>query len=93
MLAATLLCSNAFGGRVATTEQVPDEPLLGSADIQSLANLGTGYEVVTEMKVAPVTLHTVLQLTVFTLVPVAPLLLTIMPMEQLAQRSLFKLIF
>ena len=69
-----------------------DEPLLGSADIQSLADLGNSYAVVKEMRLAPFTLQTVLQLTVTTLLPVAPLLLTMIPLEELLE-GLFKIVF
>ena len=59
------------------------EVFIGSADIQSLADLGNSYEVVKGMRYAPVTRDTVLQLAIATLAPMAPLLLTIMPLEQL----------
>ena len=65
-----------------------DEPLLGSGDIQSLADLGNSYAVVNEMRVAPFTMRTVLQLAVITLLPVAPLLLTMIPLEELLDRLL-----
>ena len=48
-----------------------DEPLIGSADIQSLADLGNSFEVVKDMRWAPFTVQTVLQLAVVTLLPVA----------------------
>ena len=38
----------------------PDEPLVGSADIQSLADLGNSFEVVKEMRWVPFTMPTVL---------------------------------
>jgi hypothetical protein len=69
-----------------------DEPLLGSGDIQSFADLGTSYAVVKEMKVAPFNLQSVLRLAVITLLPVAPLLLTMIPLEQLLER-LLKVVF
>jgi len=69
-----------------------DEPLLGSADIQSLADLGNSYEVVKEMRLVPFTLQTVLQLTVTTLLPVAPLLLTMVPLDELLE-GLLKVVF
>jgi len=69
-----------------------DEPLLGSADIQSLADLGNSFQVVKDMKLAPFTLRTVLQLAITTLLPVAPLLLTVIPLDQLLDR-LLKLVF
>ncbi|MFZ1219568.1 MAG: hypothetical protein WAO00_09760 [Chthoniobacterales bacterium] len=69
-----------------------DEPLLGSGDIQSLADLGNSYAVVKEMKVAPFSMQAVLQLAVITLLPVAPLLLTMIPLEELLER-LLKVVF
>jgi hypothetical protein len=69
-----------------------DEPLLGSGDIQSLADLGNSYAVVKEMHLAPFTMRTVLQLAVITLLPVAPLLLTMIPLEELLER-LLKVVF
>jgi hypothetical protein len=70
----------------------PDEPLIGSADIQSLADLGNSYEVVKGMKLVPFSVQTVLQLGVTTLLPVAPLLLTVIPLEELLER-LIKMVF
>jgi hypothetical protein len=69
-----------------------DEPLVGSADIQSLADMGGSFEVVQGMRLAPVTRDAILRLGVATLVPIAPLLLTIMPMEELVKR-LFGMLF
>jgi hypothetical protein len=60
-----------------------DEPLVGSGDIQSLADLGNSFEVVRSMRILPVTKDAILQLATATLLPVAPLLLTIMPLEEL----------
>ena len=68
------------------------EPLIGSADVQSLADLGNSYEIVRSMRVVPVTRDAVLQLTVATLAPIAPLLLTIMPLEDLLKK-LFGMLF
>ena len=69
-----------------------DEPLIGSADIQSLADLGNSFEVVKGMRLVPFTMRTVLQLAVTTLLPVAPLLLTMIPLEELLERML-KVVF
>jgi hypothetical protein len=62
------------------------EPLMGSADIQSLADLGNSFTVVRTMRVAPITRDAVLELSAAVLVPLAPLLLTVMPVEQLLKR-------
>ena len=64
------------------------EPLLGSADIQSLADLGNSFELVRTTRLLPFTRDAVLQLAVITLLPVAPLLLTMVPLEELFTRLL-----
>jgi len=70
----------------------PDEPLVGSSDIQSLADLSGVFAVVKEMQVVPFSLRTMVQLAVITLLPVAPLLLTMIPLEELMAR-LLKIVF
>ena len=62
------------------------EPLMVSADIQSLADMGNSFTVVRTMRVAPITRDAVLELTAAVLVPLAPLLLTVMPIEQLLKQ-------
>jgi hypothetical protein len=69
-----------------------EEPLVGSADLQSLADLGNSFEVVKNMKPVPFTKETVLQLAVISLVPVAPLVLTMIPLGELLDRFL-KVVF
>src|SRR5580765_1796138 len=61
----------------------PDEPLLGSADIQSLADLGNSFEIVRTTRTVPITKEPILLLAAATLAPVAPLLLTMMPLGEL----------
>jgi hypothetical protein len=63
-----------------------DEPLVGSADIQSLADLANSFEVVRTMQIAPITRDALLRLVAATLVPVVPLALTMMPFEELLKR-------
>jgi hypothetical protein len=65
-----------------------DEPLVGSGDIQSLADLGNSYEVVRTMNMAPVSKDAILRLTAAVLVPIVPLLLTMMPWEELLKKLL-----
>ncbi len=62
------------------------EPLLGSADIQSLADMNNSFDIIYQMRIAPVTKEAVVQLAVATLAPVAPLVLTMMPLSELAQK-------
>ena len=69
-----------------------DEPLVGSGDIQSLADLANSFEVVRTMRIAPITRDAVLRLVIATLAPVAPLALTMMPLEELL-KTLFGILF
>jgi len=69
-----------------------EEPLMGSGDIQSLADLGTGYESVQSMAFAPITKGAVIQVVVATLAPIVPLALTMMPLEQLLKTLLRALV-
>jgi hypothetical protein len=62
------------------------EPLMGSADIQSLADMGNSFTVVRTMRLAPISRDAVLELAACVLVPILPLLLTVMPVEQLLKK-------
>jgi hypothetical protein len=57
------------------------EPLLGTSDIQSLADLGNSFGYIEKMKPLPVSLRTLLHLVLASLLPLTPLLLTIMPLK------------
>ena len=70
----------------------PDEPLLGNPDIQTLADLGTGFEFVDGMRWVPITWRSLGQLILITLLPIAPLLLTMFPLDELLER-LFGVLF
>jgi hypothetical protein len=63
-----------------------EESLLGSGDIQSLADLSNSFEVVRTMRIAPVTTDALLRLVAATLVPLVPLALTMMSLEDLLKR-------
>ena len=55
--------------------QLPgDEPFLGSADFQSLADLHNGYQVVRGIRLVPFTMKNVTSLAAILLLPVAPLI-------------------
>jgi hypothetical protein len=60
-----------------------EEPLVGSADVQSLADMGNSFEVVRTMRVAPVSRQDIVRVVAATLTPLAPLVLTMMPFEEL----------
>jgi hypothetical protein len=66
--------------------------LLGSADIQSLADMGNGFQVVQEMRSVPFTIRDVMQLAAISLLPILPLTLTMFSLQELLERAL-KLIF
>ena len=66
--------------------------LLGTGDIQSLADLGNSYQVIREMQIVPFGLQDISRLVIATAVPLAPLLLTIFSFEELLIR-IFKVVF
>ena len=65
-----------------------DEPLVGSGDIQSLADLANSFDVVKTMRMTPITRDALLRMVAATLVPVVPLLLTMMSSEELFKKLL-----
>lgn len=69
-----------------------DDELLGTGDIQSLADLGNSFEVVKGMHIIPVTKEAIAQLAIVALAPILPLLLTLMPLEELL-RKLIGIVF
>lgn len=66
--------------------RAPSEGLLGSADIQSLADMGNSYANVRGMRTAAITSDAIYRLVASTLAPIVPLLLTMMPLEELARK-------
>jgi len=73
-------------------DPAPSEELLGSADIQSLADLGNSYEFVREMRAVPFGLEDISRLSIATAAPLVPLLLTIFSPEELIMR-IIKIVF
>ena len=65
---------------------VPEPELLGTGDIQSLADLGNSYQIVHEMRVVPFGLQDISRLAIATAAPLSPLLLTIFSFEELIMR-------
>jgi hypothetical protein len=64
-----------------------DEQLIGSGDIQSLADLGNSFQVIRDMLPFPFRIQdTVIELVVMTLIPVLPLVLTMIPLEELIMK-------
>jgi hypothetical protein len=69
----------------------PDE-LLGTGDIQSLADLANSYEVIRQMRAVPFGLNDVSRLVAATAAPLVPLLLTIFSPDELLMRVI-KIVF
>jgi hypothetical protein len=63
-----------------------DEPLIGSGDIQSLADLANSFSVIQDVRVSLVTKESILMIAAVTLAPMVPLLLTMMPLEELLKK-------
>ena len=66
--------------------------LLGSGDIQSLADLGNSFSVIPSIRPFPFDRSTVVTLVVLMALPFLPLLLTVIPFEELVDRLLRSLI-
>jgi hypothetical protein len=77
-----------FHGKWSSGGRSPDEPLLGSADIQSLADLHNAFQVIDGMRLTPFGVKNVTSLAAYVLAPIAPLLLTMFSVEQLVDRML-----
>lgn len=75
--------NRSFDRKWVTGGALPDEPLLGSADIQSLADLGNSYRMIQDMKVIPFGRQHVLQVAVVSCLPLLPLAFLVMPVAEL----------
>jgi hypothetical protein len=67
------------------------EPMLGSADIQSLADLGNSVERVRDMRVVPVSSSLLIQIALTALLPMMPLALFKYPLADLAKEIFSRL--
>ncbi len=75
--------NRAFEQKWVTGQAPPDEPLLGSADIQSLADLGNSFGVIREMKLFPFSQQQILQIAVIASLPGLPLIFLVIPVGEL----------
>jgi hypothetical protein len=60
-----------------------NEPLLGSADIQSLADLANAFGIVHNMRIVPIAPSQILVLALASILPALPLVLFVVPLDQL----------
>jgi hypothetical protein len=65
-----------------------DESLIGSGDIQSLADMGNSFQVVREITPFPFGKDAVIQVALFAILPGLPLVLTMIPLEELVMKLL-----
>jgi hypothetical protein len=65
-----------------------DEPLVGNADIQSLADLGNSFEMIERMRIVPFDLRAILWLVLCFLLPMFPLLLSVVPLSEIIETLL-----
>lgn len=69
-----------------------DEQLIGSSDIQSLADLGNSFQGICEIRSFPFDKDTIIQVVLFVLIPMLPLVLTMISLEELVKKF-FEAIF
>jgi hypothetical protein len=67
-------------------ERPPDEPLVGTADIQSLADLANSFTVVQSIIPFPFGRNSLVGLAIVIALPLVPLLLTMFSLEELLMR-------
>jgi hypothetical protein len=65
-----------------------EEGLLGTGDIQSLADLGNTHSFVEKMSLVPMGIRTPIYLALACLIPMAPLILTMMPLNEILKMVL-----
>ena len=81
--ALAVMHNQRFDGKWVQGDHPEGEDVLGTPDISSLADLGTAYEVLDRMRSVPFDPADALALGLAALLPLAPLLLTVMPLEQM----------
>ncbi len=73
----------AFDTRLIQKKVTGEEALSHTQDIQGLADLKHGYQVVENMQIIPIKRNDIILLAVITIAPVLPLVLTMMPLSEL----------
>jgi hypothetical protein len=75
-----------FAGKWTCGPKPEAESLLGTSDIQSLADLDNSFAIVREMKIVPFGKETLVRFIVVIALPLAPLGLTMFSLEELLKR-------
>lgn len=68
------------------------EPLLGTPDLQSLADLGNSFKTVTEIRLVPFGKEVLIRLVGILILPLLPLILTVIPLKEIVN-WIVKLVF
>jgi len=76
--------SSRFENKWLQSDSAPQDELLGTGDIQSLADLGNSFGVVQDMRLVPFGWRDVTRLAAITATPFLPLLLTVFSLEDFA---------
>ncbi len=82
---------NDFEKKWLNASVIPADPLLGTADLQSLADLSNSVGIVRNMRWVPVSTRLLVTVVIAALLPMLPLLLFKYPVAELVQRVLSKL--
>ena len=82
---------NDFEKKWLNASAIPTDPLLGTADLQSLADLSNSVGIVRNMRWVPVSTRLMITAVIAALLPMLPLLLFKYPIAELVQRVLSKL--
>lgn len=65
-----------------------NERLVGSSDIQSLADLANSFQIIRDIRSFPFDKETAIQVFLFVILPILPLVLTMIPLEELLKKFL-----
>ena len=79
---------NAFRQKWITQTTEEKESLLGTSDIQSLADLSNSFEIIREMNLLPFNYKSVVRLAIILVLPILPLFLTMIPLSEVIDRLL-----
>ena len=79
--------TRAFAAKWLVADQ-PAEPMLGTADIQSLADLGNSFGQIRNMSALPIARQQIIFIVIAGALPFLPLLLTVFPLDELIINSM-----
>jgi hypothetical protein len=77
---------NDFHSKWIAKETGKNRIILGTSDIQSLADLSNSFNVANEMRLVPCNRHTIIHLLLLITFPLLPLLLTIIPITEMIDK-------